>query len=253
MPNANIGMFIPPGVQSAAAGLFAQPEVLQPREPLYSGPGQDAIDRRARLADALLEQSMGTQPIEHWTQGLAQLAQAGVGTYLQSKAEKEQEARSKASREALVSALSGPAPELTQRFGALASQFPEYADDFVKLTIADMQRQQPGPSPEGYEPDPATGGLRPIRGGPADPATAGALADARRGPEAPRDQWAPYFDAEGAMIGQQNMATGEVRMFSPAERPRPDGTVRREPNAGDRKSTRLNSSHRYISRMPSSA
>jgi|TARA_R110001583_G_scaffold81093_1_gene216818 hypothetical protein len=61
--------------------------------------GQEAIDRanetssRRRMAEKLLEGSSGPRRIGHWTQGLAQLAESGIGAYLQNKADEEHDAR----------------------------------------------------------------------------------------------------------------------------------------------------------------
>tara|TARA_R110002096_G_scaffold2153_4_gene11432 strand:- start:1700 stop:3094 length:1395 start_codon:yes stop_codon:yes gene_type:complete len=61
--------------------------------------GQDAIDRanetssRRRMAEKLLESSSGFRRIDHPLQGVAQMAQAGVGAYMQNQADKEHDAR----------------------------------------------------------------------------------------------------------------------------------------------------------------
>mgnify|MGYP003112280005 CR=1 FL=1 len=70
------------------------------QSPLLQGrSGQEAIDRanetssRRRMAEKLLESSSGFRRIDHPLQGVAQLAEAGIGAYLQNKADEENDAR----------------------------------------------------------------------------------------------------------------------------------------------------------------
>ena len=70
------------------------------QSPLLQGrSGQEAIDRanetssRRRMAEKLLESSSGFRRIDHPLQGFAQLAEAGIGAYLQNQADEEHDAR----------------------------------------------------------------------------------------------------------------------------------------------------------------
>ena len=70
------------------------------QSPLLQGrSGQEAIDRanetssRRRMAEKLLESSSGFRRIDHPLQGVAQLAEAGIGAYLQNQADEKHAAR----------------------------------------------------------------------------------------------------------------------------------------------------------------
>lgn len=49
----------------------------------------ETIDRRRKMAEMLLTDSMKAKPIRHWAEGLAQMAQAGLGGYMYRKADEE--------------------------------------------------------------------------------------------------------------------------------------------------------------------
>ena len=61
--------------------------------PIIDQKAIDKTDSRRRMAEELLGSSKGVQNIDHWTQGAAQLAKAGVGAYLENKSNEEQAAR----------------------------------------------------------------------------------------------------------------------------------------------------------------
>ena len=70
------------------------------QSPLLQGrSGQEAIDKanetssRRRMAEKLLESSSGFRRIDHPLQGVAQLAEAGIGAYLQNQADEKHAAR----------------------------------------------------------------------------------------------------------------------------------------------------------------
>ncbi len=85
-----------------ANGLFIQPD--------------PALQRRQALAQAMMGQGMQQQPIQHWTQGVNQLAQALLGAKLTKDVEQEQEQRRRSAYETITKALSpvqepvGPLP-----------------------------------------------------------------------------------------------------------------------------------------------
>lgn len=68
-----------------------------------SGGSKDSPSSRRKLADALLKSGMDFSPVQHWTQGLARMAQALVGGYESGQIGKEE----KASNEAIANALAG--------------------------------------------------------------------------------------------------------------------------------------------------
>ena len=102
---------------------FYEPSpLLQPRG------GQEAIDRanetssRRRMAEKLLEGSSGPRRIGHWTQGLAQLAESGIGAYLQNQADEEHAARQDKYNKDYFSIMGGDAP------GDRSSYLPDEAE-----------------------------------------------------------------------------------------------------------------------------
>lgn len=84
---------------------------------------KDDIERKRKIADALLQQSFTPQPIQHWTQGLAELARAGIGGYLGNQAEKQDDTRKKGILAALLGTDStGAPPPLAPDMGGGTSQ-----------------------------------------------------------------------------------------------------------------------------------
>jgi ParB-like chromosome segregation protein Spo0J len=69
-----------------------------------------ALMRRYRLAELLMKQGGDTSPIQHWTQGLARLAQAGSGTYLASKVEREAKEQQSGTMKTIAEALAAGQP-----------------------------------------------------------------------------------------------------------------------------------------------
>ena len=65
------------------------------------------LRRRRGLAESMMQQGLSQRPIQHWTQGVNQLAQTLLGAHLTKKADKEQEDRSSQTRKALANVLSG--------------------------------------------------------------------------------------------------------------------------------------------------
>jgi len=61
--------------------------------PIIDQKAIDKTDSRRLMAEKLLEGSSGLKKMYHPLQGVAQLAQAGVGAYLQNKSDEEQAAR----------------------------------------------------------------------------------------------------------------------------------------------------------------
>lgn len=71
---------------------------------------QATILRKQKIADAMLGDATKPQKIEHWAQGLAQLARAGVGGYLGNQANEEAKASKAQDMAALASLLGGGPP-----------------------------------------------------------------------------------------------------------------------------------------------
>lgn len=71
--------------------------------------GWDDIQRRRKLADALMAQSSDYSPVGSWTQGLARVAQGLVGGYEAGKMAKEEKAANQPINEAIAAYLRGGA------------------------------------------------------------------------------------------------------------------------------------------------
>jgi flagellum-specific peptidoglycan hydrolase FlgJ len=70
----------------------------------------DAIQRRRKLAEALISQSQDGAPIQSWTQGGAKLMQALSGTIQSNRLDAKEKESSKAFSQVLMSALGGGSP-----------------------------------------------------------------------------------------------------------------------------------------------
>ena len=117
-----------------ANGLFIQPD--------------PAIERRKALAQAMMGQGMQQQPIQHWTQGVNQLAQALLGAKLTKGAEKEQQERRGAAYETISKALSpvqepvGAMPVAAGGMSAPAAQGQRSFDDVIQV-LSQNEATQP--------------------------------------------------------------------------------------------------------------
>jgi len=65
-------------------------------------PGSQYIDPRLQLSQQLITQGTDTSPVQHLTQGLARMAQAGLGGYMRGKAVRDRDS----AREAMLRGLS---------------------------------------------------------------------------------------------------------------------------------------------------
>lgn len=82
-------------------------------EGLYSiAPGEtpQAVSSRRKIAEALIQQGTQTTPIQHWTQGIARLAQALSGTYDLAQADKQDTAGLDKAMKAYSAGMYGDAP-----------------------------------------------------------------------------------------------------------------------------------------------
>jgi len=90
----------------------------QPNSGAYT---PETLDRRRRMAEAMLGQSMGVQQIESPWQGLAQMLQAGIGGYQANRADEEEAAKREEANARIAQMLSGgmetPMGDLTAAAG----------------------------------------------------------------------------------------------------------------------------------------
>jgi len=91
------------------------PNVANPQQIFFWGSGgrqltPDQVTRERELADALLEQGIDYSPIGHWTQGLARVANAGVGAFRNWRADE-------AERSGLENARETYGPEIARLLG----------------------------------------------------------------------------------------------------------------------------------------
>jgi hypothetical protein len=134
----------PPGTAAGAAPMA------------YAGATPDSVAQARGMAKALMSQGLSGQPVQHWTQALGRVLQAGVGSMWDAQAntgEKEGKASANAALaqalagdpkdpQAAISALSGNpwtqdmGQELTK--GLIASRFtkPKQTDDIVEWEAA---------------------------------------------------------------------------------------------------------------------
>lgn len=94
----------------------------------YKGYGTpEQIDRKRQIADALMSRGLSTAPVQHWTQGAAQIAQALLGRRMANKADaadKQYQDAEKAKRDGLIAQIS---ENMTPQYQALAQLDPNAA------------------------------------------------------------------------------------------------------------------------------
>jgi hypothetical protein len=129
----------------------------------YSGATPDSVAQARKMAQALMSQGLSGQPVQHWTQALGRVLQAGVGSMWDSQAntgEREGKASANAALaqalaggqdpQAAISALSANpwtqdmGQELTK--GLIASKFatPKPTDDMREYEFDMSQRRNKG-------------------------------------------------------------------------------------------------------------
>lgn len=98
----------------------------------------EMIKRRRALADAMTQQGMSTEPVQHWTQGAARLAQALVGGMANRRAdEQEREGREGASRAVLAALTGGDAAPSIAPASTAAPLPPSTGDYFSSIRRAE--------------------------------------------------------------------------------------------------------------------
>ena len=126
---------IPRETSAPGAAAMAAP----PMPAAYSNaPTPEQIAQSRKMGQALMQQGMSTEPVQHWTQALARVLQAGVGRAHMSEAEAQQ----RQSNEAMAALLAGnPTPQqlmmnpATRDIGGslLLSQFRRQNDPMAAL------------------------------------------------------------------------------------------------------------------------
>ena len=104
-----------------------------------------SIKRRRALAEAMMAQGMESTPIQHWTQGVARLANAYVGKKNAESADNEEKARKQAAMDQLSAALSGSSTNGEQQsYSDLAKSLsgnPDLAPYAIQMQMTDMQNR----------------------------------------------------------------------------------------------------------------
>ncbi len=89
---------------------------------------KEEIDRRRKVAQALMQQATDTSPVQHWTQGAARLAQAldaSIGDYQANKADREAQAEGRKLSEGLFgSGATASLPQQTMTSGVAPPSAP---------------------------------------------------------------------------------------------------------------------------------
>lgn len=75
------------------------------------GQSQAEVDMKRKIALALIERGTSPRQIDHWTQGLAQMAEAGLGGWEMAKINKADKEERAKGNELLASALTGGSPQ----------------------------------------------------------------------------------------------------------------------------------------------
>jgi hypothetical protein len=106
-----------------------------------SGGSKDSLDRRRRMAEALMLRGSDTSPVQHWTQGLARVGDAISGRMELNKLDNEAKAGQAALAGDLTALSGGSAPAAAPSFaGEGASRtmaMPESVSPEMKTGIAD--------------------------------------------------------------------------------------------------------------------
>jgi hypothetical protein len=76
----------------------------------YSGATPDSVAQARKMAQALMSQGMSGQPVQHWTQALGRVLQAGVGSMWDSQAAQGEKEGTAAAQQAMAAALAGGDP-----------------------------------------------------------------------------------------------------------------------------------------------
>lgn len=112
------------------------------------------IAKRRALAQLMLREAMSTQPVGHWTQGLARLAQGVMGVLEEHDIDRKEQAALARGQAALrVAEVSQPAPA-----GAVAVANPPM-DGSANDYMADLTAQESGNDPNARNPNSSATGL----------------------------------------------------------------------------------------------
>jgi hypothetical protein len=76
----------------------------------YAGATPDSVAQARKMAQALMSQGLSGQPVQHWTQALGRVLQAGVGSMWDSQAAQGEKEGTAAAQQAMAAALAGGDP-----------------------------------------------------------------------------------------------------------------------------------------------
>lgn len=164
---------------TAQGVVYGLQQPQQTQFPLFTGRGMGGMgpfatmytrDPRQALAYNLMSQGTSTQPVQHWTQGLARMLQAGAGALMDMRTRDEYEGRNKRYGQTMTDALlagtdqpppaaptmaggeaaatrgTGQAEQGTKgdfgRMAAFLANNPDTADMGLKLQLDQMGRKQ---------------------------------------------------------------------------------------------------------------
>jgi hypothetical protein len=123
-------------------GTPGQPALNAGAAPMaYAGATPDSVAQARKMAQALMSQGLSSAPVQHWTQALGRVLQAGVGSMWDSQANAgEKEGRTSA-QEALAAALANENPQSALQ-GVAAHPWIKGGDDL--MLAAFKQKLGPG-------------------------------------------------------------------------------------------------------------
>lgn len=96
---------------------------------------KDAIERRRQIGQALLQESLKPQQIQSWTQGLAEMARAGMGGYIANKADQQDKSR----QQAIASLLLGNGPSTPSANNAGPQASGQQGEPSSQFLLGDMR------------------------------------------------------------------------------------------------------------------
>lgn len=130
----------PPSSPAAPAPAGPRPMAMTD---FYSGDSPEEVDRKRKIASALMAQGTSAAPVGHWTQALARVMQGGMGGFYDQQAS----AGEKAGRASVTQALMGGGTA-AEKMAAL-SRTPWGQDMASKLAMGGLQEELAADTPTG--------------------------------------------------------------------------------------------------------
>lgn len=112
----------------------------------FDGMTPQQVASRRKVAEALTREGMSTEPVGHWTQALARVAQSGVGGFQTGSANKMEAEGRRAANMTFTKALTNKAP-MRDVAGALMGN-PWSEDEGRSLAVAQMKQDAERQGPE---------------------------------------------------------------------------------------------------------